>query len=354
MKKVSTLLLCTFMFAASYSQIYSNPQSLSPVVSSPALNVGIGTNRPSAGLHILSGGGRNRNSSIILERDDIPLSNQKNKLSIILSSSSFPAAYPLPGGSCSFILSNPYNISSMAFSTIPSKPQMVLKTNGNFGINTINPTHKLQVHDGALMLSGAVANFGGPQLLFSDNLTTHPNGRWAIEYVAAEASRPSMGGLNFWQPFPNQGSAGNYSLFLKDDGKIGMGVSDDNTSPNFCSTNATNSGAFPAGYRLYVKGGILTDKVKVAVFCSTQWADYVFAEDYKLKSLDEVEEFTKTNKHLPGVPSADDIVKNGGIDVNEMFAKQMEKIEELTLYLIQLKNELKELKNIQATTNSFK
>ncbi len=208
---------------------------------------------------------------------------------------------------------------------------------GNIGINTITPTHKLQVHNGALMLSGAVPGFGGPQLLFTDNLATNPNGRWALEYMTATGSRPSMGGLNFWTPFPG-GAAGNYTLFIKDNGKIGMGVTDDNGDPNFCAN------PFPGNYRLYVNGGILTTKVKVAVYCSAQWADYVFAPNYKLRPLAEVEKFVKANKHLPGVPSAEEIVKDGGIDVNQMFAKQMEKIEELTLYMIELKKENTELK----------
>ncbi len=210
---------------------------------------------------------------------------------------------------------------------------------GHIGVNTIKPTHKFHVDNGALMLSGAVPGFGGPQLLFTDNLTTHPNGRWGLEYITIAPSRPSMGGMNFWQPFPNAGTAGNYSWFLKDDGKIGMGVTDDSGDPNFSS----NYPPFPNGYRLYVHGGILTDKVKVAVYNSANWADYVFAPGYKLKPLDEVEAFAKANKHLPGLPSAEEIVKTGGIDVSVMFAKQMEKIEELTLYMIELKRENEQL-----------
>lgn len=216
--------------------------------------------------------------------------------------------------------------------------------NGNVGIGTTNPLHKVHIDNGALMLSGAVPGFGGPQLLFTDNLTTNPNGRWAMEYLSTATGRPS-GGLNFWTPFPG-GAAGNYSLFLKDDGKVGMGVSDDTGDPNYSAT------AFAGNYRLYVKGGILTDKVKVAVYNTTNWADYVFSPEYKLKSLDEVEAFTKVNKHLPGMQSASELVKDGGIDVSQMFAKQMEKIEELTLYMIEMKKEIKALKTENAGLKS--
>lgn len=61
-------------------------------------------------------------------------------------------------------------------------------------------------------------------------------------------------------------------------------------------------------------------------------------------SLTELEAFVNKNKHLPGIQSADQLVKEGGIDVSQMLSKQMEKIEELTLYLIQLKKENDEVK----------
>lgn len=83
-----------------------------------------------------------------------------------------------------------------------------------------------------------------------------------------------------------------------------------------------------------VEGGILTEKVKVALRSTANWADYVFANDYKLQPLKEVETFINENKHLPGVSSADELVKNG-LDLADMQAKQMEKIEELTLYAIE-------------------
>lgn len=228
-----------------------------------------------------------------------------------------------------------------------SKEIGTMLANGNVGFGTSTPLHKLQVHDGALMLSGAVAGFGGPQLLFSDNTSTYPNGRWAIEYITADSTRPSMGGLNFWNPYnPGGGPAKNYSLFLKDDGKVGMGVTDDTVDTNFCAS------ALPNGYKLYVNGGILTTKVKVANYCSSAWADYVFANDYKLKPLTEVETFIKENKHLPNVPSAIELEKEG-LDLGKMQATQMEKIEELTLYLIELKKEVDNLKTENATLKNM-
>lgn len=102
--------------------------------------------------------------------------------------------------------------------------------------------------------------------------------------------------------------------------------------------------SFTAGaYRLYVQDGILTEKLKVALRNSSDWADYVFAPDYKLAPLEEVESFIKANNHLPNVPSADEMANNG-LDVSKTSAKLMEKIEELTLYMIELNKEVKALK----------
>ncbi len=96
-------------------------------------------------------------------------------------------------------------------------------------------------------------------------------------------------------------------------------------------------------YRLYVEGGLLTERVKVALRNTGNWADYVFNKDYKLMPLSEVEVFVKENNHLPGIDSANDLVKKG-LDVAEMQAKQMAKIEELTLYVIDQNKEIEELK----------
>jgi len=99
------------------------------------------------------------------------------------------------------------------------------------------------------------------------------------------------------------------------------------------------------GYKLYVSsGGILTEKIKAALKTSAHWQDCVFEDDYKLLSLSEVECFVKSNKHLPNIPSGQELVEQGGIDMVEMFSKQMGKIEELTLYMIQMQKQIDELK----------
>jgi hypothetical protein len=343
MKKLKLILWLLAITTGAHAQIFNSTPIISPTGTPLSPNdMGIGTPNPGAGLHIVGGINTGTTGSFKLQRSDNPLTNQNNTLTVGISSNNFTTV-ATGGGTVAFTLDNPYRISDLAFSTNRFAPQLIIKNSGNVGIGTHVPAHKLQVQNGALMLVGPVAGFGGPQLLFTDDMNTHPNGRWAIEYMTAGTSNPSMGGLNFWQPFPNAGTAGNYSLFVKDDGKIGMGVTDDNGDIRYCAN------AFAGNYRLYVNGGILTDKVKVAVYCSTQWADYVFDKNYRLKPLSEGESFISANRQLPGMPSAEEIVKKGGIEVTQMFAKQMEKIEELTLYIINLQKEMVQLKKVNTS-----
>lgn len=91
-----------------------------------------------------------------------------------------------------------------------------------------------------------------------------------------------------------------------------------------------------------VQGNIESKKVKVTATPGSV-PDYVFKPDYKLRSLSELESFIKTNSHLPNVPSAKEVETNGQ-DVGEMQLKLLEKIEELTLYMIEQNKELQQLR----------
>jgi len=99
----------------------------------------------------------------------------------------------------------------------------------------------------------------------------------------------------------------------------------------------------PGSYKLFVEKGILTEKVRVAVKNSSQWADYVFEEDYDLMPINELQDYISENKHLPNVPSANEVVKDG-IDMAQMDATLLEKIEEAYLYIIKQQQEIEGLK----------
>lgn len=91
-------------------------------------------------------------------------------------------------------------------------------------------------------------------------------------------------------------------------------------------------------HKLNVNGTVRSKELII----ESNWADYVFRNDYKLKPLEEVDAFIQQYKHLPTVPSALEVQSNG-LKVSEASTKMMEKIEELTLYIIEQNNRLKKL-----------
>ncbi|RXK82909.1 hypothetical protein [Filimonas effusa] len=103
-----------------------------------------------------------------------------------------------------------------------------------------------------------------------------------------------------------------------------------------------------AGYRLFVETGIRTRKIKVD---HTTWADYVFDSSYQLAPLSYVEQFIQENKHLPEVPSAAE-VKKDGLDLGDNQAVLLKKIEELTLYIIQQNKKMEQMEKRLAEVES--
>ena len=114
--------------------------------------------------------------------------------------------------------------------------------------------------------------------------------------------------------------------------------------------NLGNADGSDTKYCAYLsENGIFTCR-RLQVHLNNGWSDHVFESNYELKTLSQVENYIHENKHLPEIPSASEL-KEKGIDTEEMFALQMKKIEELTLYTIQLQKQLdilsKELKTIK-------
>lgn len=185
--------------------------------------------------------------------------------------------------------------------------------NGGVGIATdvLEQYVKLHVADGFALFDGSQAS-----VLF-DKHSSSVYGQYGIEYLSTNETG-SLGGLNFWKPFGSNAGLKNYQMFISDAGQVGIGV---------------DPSEFVPGYKLFVDDGILCEQVKVALRSTADWADFVFDIDYELKPLKEVKQFIEENKHLPDVPSASDVVKNG-INMAEMDATLLQKIEELTLYTI--------------------
>lgn len=94
-----------------------------------------------------------------------------------------------------------------------------------------------------------------------------------------------------------------------------------------------------AEHKLAVNGSVIAEKVRVKQYAN--WPDYVFEKGYEIASLEEVEAFIKRNKHLPGVPAAA-VVEKEGLDLGDNQAVLLKKIEELTLYVIEQNKKIEE------------
>lgn len=215
------------------------------------------------------------------------------------------------------------NTQSLNFS-VNNIQSMTLDNGGNLSVSTagISSYQKLYVETSKQNDGIQVNQTGTTAATLDLNASGGAGKRWALHSTGSGNSQ-GAGHLLFWDWTTNQ-----ERMRINEDGKVRIG----------------NMANLPSGYKLFVEEGILTEKVKVAVLNSGAWADYVFAADYNLKPLSEVEAFIKENKHLPNVPSADELVKDG-LDLGKMQATQMEKIEELTLYIIEMKKEIEMLKN---------
>lgn len=113
------------------------------------------------------------------------------------------------------------------------------------------------------------------------------------------------------------------SLFYFYNGNVGIGTND------------------TKGYKLAVAGSMVAEAVTVKL--KSNWPDYVFNKNHKLMPLNEVENFIKANNHLPNIPTEAE-VKTNGINVAEMNVKLLQKVEELTLYVIEQQKQIEELK----------
>lgn len=125
--------------------------------------------------------------------------------------------------------------------------------------------------------------------------------------------------------------------FLFQSGRVGIGTNGPKTKLHINGNVLVGSSAVEpaAGYLVSIDGKVIAEELRVQL--QTAWPDYVFKKDYKLRSINQLEAFIKQNHHLPGIKSA--VEMENGQDVGETQRRMMEKIEELTLYIIELKKE---------------
>jgi hypothetical protein len=195
---------------------------------------------------------------------------------------------------------------------------LVLGSNANVGIGTNAPTAKLEINTGSTTVTG---------LKFTS---------------VTSSSTPSSGGAG---KVLSVDAGGNVILVGLTGGagttSVGGPVADNwKEADGYLYNNSTNGvvikGSGLDGNSLIVKGGVLSKEVNVKVEGSESWPDYVFKPNYKRMTLGEVEKFIAINGHLPNIPSATEMAATGN-NLGKTDAKLLEKVEELTLYLLEMK-----------------
>ncbi|WPQ66277.1 hypothetical protein SIO70_15560 [Chitinophaga sancti] len=210
---------------------------------------------------------------------------------------------------------------------------------GKFGISTLTPRAPLDVSTTIADTITAVLSrlpeghyYGRGTMLgvHAVNSTPHYSSSFAIEHYFYGYKNSA---INFCRGNSVQGG---FMTFSTNDGTEKMRL---DASGNLgIGTGTTTLGQ----YKLTVEGAIGARKLQVT---QGAWADFVFAPNYQLPNLYEVDRYIKENRHLPEIPTEKE-VKENGVDVGEMNMLLLQKVEELTLYLIEQQKTIDELKKL--------
>ncbi|MES2277546.1 MAG: hypothetical protein V4592_16090 [Bacteroidota bacterium] len=254
-------------------------------------NVGIGTTSPLNKLDVQGG-----NASIY---------NTGSASGLVIGSSATGKTYV--GISTSVDASGYGILQSISASGSTYGNMIINPTAGNVGIGTISPGAKLQVgaNFNTIPSNTSISMNGGTTLRI---LNADGNADYG-SYIASNGTAQLTIGTRY--------GATDQAVLTANNGNVGIGT----TSPD---------------EKLTVYGKIHSQEVKVDL--SVPGPDYVFEPTYKLPSLAEIKTFVDKNHHLPEIPSAAEMAKNG-LDLGDMNTRLLKKVEELTLYLIQQKDE---------------
>lgn len=298
-------------------------------------NVGIGNNNPTRGVLEITGNSTYSNLAVTNVGATAGMSLNSSELGFNFYRSSgikqyangYAGAINFSSGKMRFYTSNSeVNAGGIPSGLFSGSAAITIDSNRNVGIGSEFPSNF-----NARLLVSKNSTLDGPQMTIYESASSNYA---RLELRSAQANNPQrfwhVVGLNATgaasgDRFNIYHSVAGDMISLLGDGRVGIG--------------GINSHA--TGYKLSVRGKIMCEEVRVQLYAA--WPDYVFDNAYPLRSLPELEKFILNNKHLPGIPKAATIEKDG-LDMGDMQKRMMEKIEELTLYIIQQQKEIEALK----------
>lgn len=337
-----SLLLCFMLAFDSLAQTNSYPDIGS---------VGIGTMSPAGNLQVVGSTGWDSSTKFYLTngasdygRTNFILTGRLQagndswafgttaRSSIVFSSNSSSSVGLI--GSEQFSIQHQQAINSLGFMSQMkgTSPILVMTQSGNVGIGPSSPDSKLHVTGGAIVASDP--NFNNINVRLDG--TSVPTIRFT-RYTGT----PS----HYHNAFIGQFFNAYYSSYSLGIGIGSSATADANASENIITIPLNGNvgiGTTTPDKKLTVKGVIHTNEVLVDLNHPIEAPDYVFERGYKLLPLDKLSEYITVNKHLPEVPSADEMVEKG-LNLKEMNLLLLKKVEELTLHLISQNEDIKSL-----------
>lgn len=226
---------------------------------------------------------------------------------------------------------------------------MALSSSGQLAIGThsFNGTEALNVN-GAATINGNVTGKDFTVESLSINATT-PLAKLHVQDNSATNSGAT--GIIHGVLIENNGWRGHdYALEIR----TGKGKIFDITNSGHMHLGENLNFDIPGSdkYKLFVEDGIRTGRIRIDVAEDNGWSDFVFHPDYQLMSISELEEYVSKHRHLPNIPSEQDVISDG-IDLADINKRLLQQVEELTLRIIEMDKQIKNLqKELQADTST--
>ncbi|NQU35009.1 MAG: hypothetical protein HQ521_17420 [Bacteroidetes bacterium] len=272
-------------------------------------NVGIGTTSPLNHLHVM---GSSTLATVLIS----PTGTANNDSELILAEDdnfTYGMSIKYDGGD-----NRMYIYGKNSADTLGS--HLTIERGGNIGIGTQTPIGNFQIHDpnnqhNIMYITPKSTTGDSSSVFFAEDDDASTGMYWMYDGTGNR--------MGLWGKTSYGGPYGPHMLINRNSGDMAIGGEN-----------------FATGYKLSVEGKVICEEVRVSL--QADWPDYVFEENYNLMPIVDLKNFINTNGHLPNIPPAEKL-ESSGIEIGEMQRLLLEKVEELSLYIIEQEARIEKL-----------